>query len=125
MARMIHTGTQPQPDIMRATVRTFPFADPDLIRMREEHLGDNPLTATEKMWWRSTGSLAYNTGQQYPEAETGQLIGDALFQHELRFGPGTEPQPYLGPAGKPVVAADVEDEPVRRGPGRPRKMRDL
>lgn len=43
--------------------------------------------ATERMWWRDTGVLAYPPGAEVPDDELGDLVGDDEHQAALRGDP--------------------------------------
>lgn len=131
-----------------ARIVTFPTAKPDVnvvgsISQENWGLEDgrnlrDPMVATEKMWWRATGRLAYAVGVTFSAVELPLLVPDAEHEANMRAGvtdaeAPRRQHPSAGPVhSEPLVpvetrlithAPEIRDE-ERRTPGRPRLPRD-
>lgn len=136
-----------------ARIVTFPTAKPDtgpvVGTITHENWGiedgrnlRDPMVATEKMWWRATGRLAYAVGVTFSAIELPLLVPDAEHEANMRAGvtdaeAPRRQHPSAGPVHpEPLVPVETrlithapeqrhlepDDEPRR--PGRPRLPRD-
>lgn len=117
----------PEPEVARASLRTWPYAD----ELRTLPVVD-PVTATERLYWRHNGCLAYTAGQQYPASDRAALVAESEHFAALR-GETPAAAPVAATVAEAAVAEpavfdlepDGEDEePQRRKPGRPALPRD-
>lgn len=100
----------------------------------------DPMVATQTMWWRATGRLAYPQGATFSAAELPLLVSNAEHETNMRAGitdrdaavqhPAVELAPIQTEPLVPIEtrlitsAPEVRDEPERHRGGRPRLPRD-
>jgi hypothetical protein len=113
----------PEPVVGRVTHRTFPW---DPATGTYTHTGPvaDPVVATERMWWRTSGRVAYPPGATYPAGEQGLLVGDREHSANMR-GEETRtvtatPEQRDAPIADEAAGGELE----RRPGGRPRLPRD-
>lgn len=58
------------------------------------------VTATERMWWKSTNTLAYPAGTQVPEEALELLVGEAEHLRLMRGDPGDSSKPKRRNSGR-------------------------
>lgn len=108
---------------------------------QKDEVVPDPMVATSKMWWRATGRLAYPEGATFSAVELPLLVPDVEHEANMRAGISdaeavvVERHPSAGPVfpTEPLVpvetrvitrAPEVRDDVERRGPGRPKLLRD-
>lgn len=101
----------------------------------------DPIVATEKMWWRATGRLAYPEGAMFSAVELPLLVPDVEHEANMRAGISdaeavvVERHPSFGLVqSEPLVPVETrlierapevrDDVEESRRPGRPRLPRD-
>lgn len=138
-----------------ARIVTFPTAKPDGpvpagtishdlwgADMDAVEVVPDPVVATEKMWWRASGRLAYPEGATFSAVELPLLVPDVEHEANMRAGISdaeavvVEHHPSAGPVfpTEPLVPVETrliahapevrDDAEERRGPGRPKLLRD-
>jgi hypothetical protein len=83
-----------EPTVAVAHVQTWPYGAEQAVEPVDGVL------ATEHMYWRASGSLAYPAGRLYPPAETALLVGETEHMANLRYGqpPASPVLEYRGEA---------------------------
>lgn len=134
MARIV-TFSTPQPDgpvVGSVSHQNWGLQDGRTLR--------DPIVATEKMWWRATGRLAYAVGVPFSAMELPLLVPDAEHEANMRAGitdaeavvvtdHPVRPEPLVPVETRLITHApetrlvEMDDDEPRR-PGRPKLPRD-